>query len=62
VAGLAGSAWLAFLDAHGGGGEFARGTGSLLGDAPYRPSAEIPVDRLEALVEQWIRNNMEARA
>lgn len=61
VAGLAGSAWLAFLDAHGGGGEFQKGDGRLLSEAPYRPTSEIPIERLDALVERWIRTNREVR-
>ena len=62
VAGLAGTEWLAFLDAHGGAGQFQGGAGRLLREAPYRPDSEIPVERLESLVEQWIRRNREVQA
>ncbi|MGD8590722.1 MAG: DUF4381 domain-containing protein [Chromatiales bacterium] len=61
VAGLAGTDWLAFLDAHGGAGQFQQGEGLLLGEAPYRVDSEIPVERLGSLVEQWIRSNQEVR-
>jgi hypothetical protein len=58
---LAGTDWLAFLDAHGGAGQFQQGEGLLLGEAPYRVDSEIPVERLGSLVEQWIRSNQEVR-
>jgi cbb3-type cytochrome oxidase subunit 3 len=61
VAGLAGSEWMVFLDAHGGSGQFQEGEGRLLSEAPYRLGSEIPVERLGSLVEQWIRQNQEIR-
>jgi hypothetical protein len=57
VAGLAGTDWLDFLDARGGGGRFRAGPGRSLTEAPYRPRGEIPVDELVALVEDWIGRN-----
>ena len=57
VAGLSGEAWLAFLDAQGGGGRFQSGPGRLLLDAPYRPPQDLPVAELASLVEDWIRRN-----
>jgi hypothetical protein len=62
VAGLAGADWLAFLDAHGGGGRFAVGPGRVLAEAPYRPASEIPADDLARLAGDWIARNAEARA
>jgi hypothetical protein len=61
VAGLAGEDWLAFLDATGGGGRFREGPGRLLSEAPYRPPAEIQVESLAALAEDWIGRNREVR-
>ena len=57
VAGLSGEAWLAFLDAQGGGGRFQSGPGRLLLDAPYRPPQDLPIAELASLVEDWIRRN-----
>ncbi|MGB8146722.1 MAG: DUF4381 domain-containing protein [Chromatiaceae bacterium] len=57
VAGLSGEAWLAFLDAQGGGGRFQSGPGRLLLDAPYQPPQDFPVAELASLVEDWIRRN-----
>lgn len=59
VAALTGEAWLAFLDAHGGGGKFREGPGRQLVEAPYRPAAEIPADEMAELVRDWIRRNRE---
>jgi hypothetical protein len=57
VAGLTGADWLAFLDAHGGGGRFAAGPGRWLADAPYRPAPELPAGALGDLAADWIRHN-----
>ena len=67
VAGLSGSAWLAFLDATGGGEGFSRGPGLLLADQPYRdPAAEPPgavpdgaaaSAALADLAARWLRAN-----
>jgi hypothetical protein len=63
VAGLSGEEWLAFLDAHGGGGRFREGAGRVLAQAPYRPLSDpgrdLPVDELSALARDWIRRNAE---
>ncbi|MGD2083019.1 MAG: DUF4381 domain-containing protein [Chromatiales bacterium] len=61
VAGLAGVRWLAFLDAHGGGGRFRDGPGRVLSDAPYKPAERIPDAELALLVEEWIARNREVR-
>ena len=70
VGGLAGRAWLAFLDERGGNGEFADGVGALLGTLPYRPQARQSSDlasdarisradgeALCALVRRWLKAN-----
>ncbi|MEJ2620532.1 MAG: DUF4381 domain-containing protein [Candidatus Thiodiazotropha sp.] len=62
VAGLTGSEWLAFLDTHGGAGRFREGSGQLLGEAPYLPAAEVPIEELAMLVRDWIRNNQEQKS
>lgn len=62
AAALTGEAWLAFLDAHGGGGRFCAGDGRHLADAPYRPSAEFAPDALADLVHDWILHNREVAA
>ena len=62
VAGLSGASWVAFLDATGGGGEFERGAGRVLGDLPYRkPGARSgsaqDLSALADLAERWVRAN-----
>jgi len=59
VAGLTGTAWLAFLDAEGGDGRFCNGPGRLLAEAPYRSTAELPAAELATLAEDWIARNRE---
>jgi Domain of unknown function (DUF4381) len=61
VAGLTGAAWLAFLDAQGGGEGFRHGPGRLLAEAPYRPAGQVPAGELAALAEAWIAHNLETR-
>ncbi|MES9898115.1 MAG: DUF4381 domain-containing protein [Sedimenticola sp.] len=61
VAGLAGEAWLEFLDNHGGGGEFKRGAGRCLLDAPFKSDGNIDDTGLQTLVARWIRENKVAR-
>lgn len=63
TAGLSGTAWLAFLDAHGGQGEFVAGTGARLGTLPYRSAAAAPAltdgeaEALLALARRWLKAN-----
>ncbi|WP_295442518.1 DUF4381 domain-containing protein [uncultured Thiodictyon sp.] len=63
VAGLSGTAWLAFLDATGGGEGFSQGPGRALAQSPYRnPAAATPQAcadpaALGDLAERWIRAN-----
>lgn len=61
--GLGTEAWLDFLDAHGGQGEFARGAGAVLATLPYRPpgaAAALSDDEARALLDlsrRWLRIN-----
>jgi hypothetical protein len=57
IAGLSGPAWLEFLDAHGGGGEFSRGVGAVVEWRPYRKHGDIDEVALIALVRRWLRAN-----
>jgi hypothetical protein len=62
VASLTGSAWLEFLDATGGAGEFRTGAGQVLETGPYRPEGTaVAVDSLLALIRRWGKKNLEAR-
>lgn len=62
VASLTGSAWLEFLDATGGAGEFRNGVGQVLETGPYRSQVpNVAVDSLLALVRSWGQKNLEAR-
>ena len=55
VAGLVGEAWLAFLDRHLPGEDFAKGPGRILAEAPYRPATEaFDAGALFDLVQRWI--------
>lgn len=60
VAGLSGADWLAFLDATGGAGGFAKGPGQTLLMA-YRPASAgasgEDVAALERLAERWMAAN-----
>lgn len=62
-AGLDTRAWLDFLDAHGGQGEFVTGTGAVLGTLPYRPAGAAgalthdEARALLALSRRWLRTN-----
>jgi hypothetical protein len=62
VASLTGTAWLEFLDATGGNGEFRNGVGQVLETGPYSAHApEAAMDPLLALVRSWGQKNLEAR-
>ncbi|WP_300971618.1 DUF4381 domain-containing protein [Thiocapsa sp.] len=65
VAGLTGDAWLAFLDATGGGEGFRQGPGRALADLVYGATrADDPPpnpDALAALAESWICANRRHR-
>lgn len=57
AAGLVGDAWLCFLDAHGGGGAFGKGVGSVLASRPYRADGDVDVAALIDLVRRWLQAN-----
>ena len=57
IEGLAGSQWLAFLDAHGGDGAFTHGAGAVLESLPYRASGTADSTVLIAAVRGWLREN-----
>lgn len=55
VAGLAGEAWLRWLDEPLGEPRFSQGAGRLLADAPYRPAPAADVDELLDLCRDWLK-------
>lgn len=57
VDGMTGRDWLAFLDAHGGGGAFTAGPGAALESLPYRASGSADTPALIEAVRQWLREN-----
>ncbi|MEO5659461.1 MAG: DUF4381 domain-containing protein [Polaromonas sp.] len=57
MAGVTGSVWLAFLDAHGGEGSFANGIGAALESRPYQASGAFDEAALIALVRRWLKAN-----
>lgn len=64
AAGLTGQAWLEFLDAHGGKGDFAKGPGQLLLTQPYASSSAHQTSAIDPHAEsiipmarRWIRGN-----
>jgi hypothetical protein len=62
VASLSGSAWLEFLDATGGDGEFRHGAGQVLETGPYRQRVQdVAVDSLLALARSWGLKNLAVR-
>jgi hypothetical protein len=61
VADLAGEKWTAFLDRHGGNGQYTKGVGRVLVDGPYARCGdidEVDIDALLALVKEWVRHNI----
>jgi hypothetical protein len=54
VAGLAGQAWLQWLDQPLAEPQFSRGPGRLLLDAPYRPHLDGELDELFRLCRDWL--------
>lgn len=57
IEGVTGSAWLAFLDTHGGNGAFAEGVGAALDARPYQASGAFDAAALIALVGRWLKAN-----
>lgn len=57
IAGLSGRAWLDFLDAHGGAGDFAQGVGAVLETRPYQSHGAFDATALMALVRRWLQAN-----
>lgn len=56
VAGLTGTAWLAWLDAQVDGNSFTEGAGQFLTDGAYRPIGELQdADELLDIVEDWLK-------
>lgn len=55
VEGLAGSAWLQFLDEHGGNGQFTHGVGAALESLPYQADGTVDAEALSALVKTWLQ-------
>lgn len=63
VAGLQGSAWLAWLDAGLADAPFSQGMGRCLADAPYRQSvpADIDFNALFKICERWLKQQSRAQ-
>ncbi len=57
IEGLTGSAWLRFLDEHGGGGAFCDGVGAALETRPYQACGALDAAALSALVRRWLTAN-----
>lgn len=55
VEGLAGGAWLQFLDERGGDGHFTHGVGVALESLPYRANGTVDAEALSALVKTWLQ-------
>ena len=55
VAGLAGEAWLEFLDETGQTTAFTSGVGRVLITAPYKPRETVDPEALVSVVESWIK-------
>ncbi len=57
VAALTGRRWLEFLDQTGGGSQFSRGTGSVLGENLYQRHSSAEIEPLLRLADKWIRSH-----
>lgn len=57
IEGLTGTAWLRFLDSHGGAGAFCHGVGAALDARPYQPGGALDQAALIALVRRWLKAN-----
>lgn len=55
VAGLAGEAWLRWLDETLSEPRFSQGPGRILAEAPYRPVPAAHLDEVLALCRDWLR-------
>lgn len=55
VAGLAGEAWLRWLDRAVGAPRFSEGIGRRLVDGPYRPHPQADIEELLALCRDWVK-------
>jgi hypothetical protein len=64
IAGLSGSAWLAYLDTPFQDAPFSRGIGRCLADAHYRPSppSKTDLNALFRLCERWIKRQTSGKA
>ena len=56
-AGMVDSAWLDFLDHHGGGDAFTRGAGQVLAMLPYRAGGAVDAEALTQLARAWLCAN-----
>jgi len=54
-----GERWLEYLDGRSADGEFRRGVGRVLIEAPFRPTMEYDSIALIALVRRWTRNALQ---
>lgn len=59
VAGLTGTAWLAFLDDSGGSLDFSAGPGQILGHARYAPRVDFDPASLAPLVRSWLERHLD---
>lgn len=57
IEGLTGTAWLRFLDAHGGKGAFTSGAGAVLETRPYQLRGGVDTTALLAAVRRWLKEN-----
>lgn len=57
VAGRVAADWLAFLDEHGGKGDFSAGVGTALATLPYQAQGDVDAPALIELARRWLRAN-----